>query len=239
MPGGARCGPGSCAPAVPDTASTQPPPASGRSMRRFDGPSAARAVRPALDCSAHGTAPVEGGRKGSSKLAHHDRLASELFSTLDRGGPCASRPASDDRPVRVWVQGPRRGARTREADAPRPTARSSPLPTLVLFTMPRLGRAGVGVPGGAVLRRAGGCGRLECPVLGGTCWAGWSWAGWSAPTRTAATLSKSPSGTRLARRAGWRPSSRCWPRPCGWATPTSGPVSSGSRRPNSPLTARP
>jgi hypothetical protein len=57
-------------------------------------------------------------------------------------GPCASRPASEDRPVRVWVQGPRRGARTR-GRCPRSPPAPSPLshPSL-LFTLLRLERAG-------------------------------------------------------------------------------------------------
>jgi hypothetical protein len=64
-----------------------------------------------------------------------------------------------NRPVRVWVQGPRRGARTREVDPPPPT---SPLPY-----HPCWERAGAWR---AWRRRAAaslGCGLPVCPVVGG------------------------------------------------------------------------
>ena len=66
--------------------------------------------------------------KKSSKLVNNARGRSHFFFRPSIGdGPCASRPAREDRPVRVWVQGPRRCARTREVDALVRRPASSPL----------------------------------------------------------------------------------------------------------------
>src|SRR6266498_1907691 len=67
--------------------------------------------------------------KSSSKLVECAHWVNELFPGPRRrtGRVLALRPGSGDRPVRVWVQGPRRGARTREVDPPQPT---TPLPLL-------------------------------------------------------------------------------------------------------------
>jgi hypothetical protein len=59
--------------------------------------------------------------KSPSTLANLAPLAGRtIFRPSTEDGPCASRPASEDQPVRVWVQGPGRGARTREVDVPAP-----------------------------------------------------------------------------------------------------------------------
>ena len=96
-------------------------------------------------------------KKRSSKLVNCARWAGELFSGPRRwrGRVLALRPCSGDWPVRVWAQGSRARRAEREADPPLPTS-------LLHHARARRIRR-VGVHGGAVLRRAGGCGLPVCP----------------------------------------------------------------------------
>jgi hypothetical protein len=94
--------------------------------------------------------------KSSPKLVTCAHWPDELFSGPRQwtGRVLALRPGSGDRPVRVWVQGPRRGARSARSIHHSPTLLSS-----------CRWKAGAWWARRAVLRRARECGR---PVRPGT-----------------------------------------------------------------------
>jgi hypothetical protein len=101
-----RAGPGRL---HPDQPHGRPPPLPGRARR------ASPHRRRTLDPGARGTAAVE-GREGKAHRTWWGAPCgrTSFFPALDggRGRVLALRPGSGDRPVRVWVQGPRRGARS-------------------------------------------------------------------------------------------------------------------------------
>ena len=64
------------------------------------------------------------------------------------------------------------------------------------------------------------------------------WPAGGGLTTPAGIPSRPPSGSRPARRGGWRPSGPCSPRPSAWATGISGPASTASQPPSSSPTTR-
>jgi hypothetical protein len=84
-------------------------------------------------------------KKSSSKSVHHALLGTRTFSGPRQGtGPYASRSASEDRPVRVRVQGPRRGARSARP-MPRTLTTATHRPPFPSSSPAVLGRAGARV----------------------------------------------------------------------------------------------